>query len=114
MCSFAVGEAAIASVDALTDVEMYVMSIEEAKALMERSHEWAFWAAHYLIDGLYVLERRYTFLGQGDAMTRYSNLQRMRSYEILNNIPLQYIASYLGITPQTLSRVRRKLANRKK
>lgn len=110
MHSFVSGEPAIASVEALTEVEMYQASISDVKALTEESHEWALWACRYLCDGLYVLERRYTFLGHGDALTRYANLQRMRTFEILNQIPLQYIASYLGITPQTLSRVRRKLS----
>ncbi len=110
MHSFVTGEPAIASVEALTDVEMYQARINDIKALTEKSHEWALWACRYLCDGLYVLERRYTFLGHGDALTRYANLQRMRTFAILNRIPLQYIASYLGITPQTLSRVRRKLS----
>ncbi|MDE7159259.1 MAG: Crp/Fnr family transcriptional regulator [Muribaculaceae bacterium] len=110
MYSFAAGEPAIASVEALTDVVLYKARIQDIKRLIEESHEWALWGCRYLCDGLYVLERRYTFLGHGDAMTRYLNLQRMRTFEILNKIPLQYIASYLGITPQTLSRVRRRLA----
>ncbi len=110
MYSFVMGEPAIASVEALTDVEMYKAKIRDVKRLVEENHEWALWGFRYLSDGLYVLERRYTFLGHGDAMTRYRNLQRMRTFEILNKIPLQYIASYLGITPQTLSRVRRRLA----
>lgn len=39
---------------------------------------------------------------------RYKNLLEQRP-EIIQRIPLQYIASYLGITPVSLSRIRNKI-----
>lgn len=110
MFSFSRGLPAVASVEALTDMEVYTADIDKVKELIVNSPEWALWTSQYLIDGLYIIERRYTFLGQGDAYARYTNLQKMRSAKMLNFIPLQDIASYLGITPQTLSRVRRRIA----
>lgn len=114
MFSFAHNEPAVASIEALTAMDLLVADTQDIRKLIRSSHEWSLWTSEYLIDGLYVLERRYTFLGHGDAYTRYENLQRMRSFELLNQIPLQYLASYLNITPQTLSRVRRQLGRRMK
>jgi hypothetical protein len=39
---------------------------------------------------------------------RYENLLQQKP-EIIKRIPLQYIASYLGITPVSLSRIRNKI-----
>jgi CRP-like cAMP-binding protein len=39
---------------------------------------------------------------------RYLNLLK-KSPEILNKIPQKYISSYLGITPQSLSRIRKRI-----
>lgn len=110
MFSFRMGLPAMSSVEALTEADLLVAPIPEIKKLIVGNFEWAVWAAQFCIDGLYALERRYTFLGIGDAYTRYLNLQKFRSTQILNNIPLQHIASYLNITPQTLSRIRKRIA----
>lgn len=113
MHSFTKGLPAMSSVEALTDAELLVAPIGEAKRLIVENKEWAVWCAQFCIDGLYQLERRYTFLGLGDATSRYLNLQKFKSASLLNNIPLQHIASYLNVTPQTLSRVRNKLVKKK-
>lgn len=42
------------------------------------------------------------------AEERYENLQKKQP-EILQRTPQKYIASYLGITPQSLSRIRKKI-----
>ena len=42
------------------------------------------------------------------AEERYLHLMRQAPH-ILQNIPLKYIASYLGITPQALSRIRKNI-----
>ncbi|MEM6806742.1 MAG: Crp/Fnr family transcriptional regulator [Bacteroidota bacterium] len=43
------------------------------------------------------------------ATERYEDLQK-RSPKLLQSIPLKYIASYLGIQPESLSRIRKQLA----
>lgn len=109
MFSLAQNLPAIASIEALTSAEMYVMNKEVLYTLIHQSQEWAEWVSYFFIDGLYVLERRYTFLGRGDALSRYNNFLRMRPKWMVNLIPLKYIASYLNITPQTLSNLRRRV-----
>jgi len=42
------------------------------------------------------------------ALGRYHYLLK-QEHEVLNSVPLKYIASYLGITPQTLSWVRKNI-----
>lgn len=110
MFSFSKGEPAIASVVALIDSEVYYAPISEVKKLIVEDKDWAVWSSQYCIDGLYQLSRKYVFLGRGDAYTRYLNLMKYKTFQLLNNVPLQVIASYLDVAPQTLSRIRRRLA----
>ncbi|WP_031529632.1 Crp/Fnr family transcriptional regulator [Dyadobacter crusticola] len=48
------------------------------------------------------------FLNFGDSTTKYTELMR-RYPELVQQVPQQYLASYLKITPQSLSRIRRSL-----
>jgi CRP-like cAMP-binding protein len=51
------------------------------------------------------------FLNFGDAKTKY--LELLKRYPVLiQQVPQQYIASYLKITPQSLSRIRKELGNK--
>jgi len=53
-------------------------------------------------------EKHLFFLLNQSAKQRYTDL--IRTYpEYLKSIPLQYIASYLGITQETLSRIRKSI-----
>lgn len=110
MFSFCHNLPASSTIAALTNANGYSLRIEDARRLLDENEEWARWIAHYMLEGFFILERRQTLLGYGDAQSRYLNFLRARSAATFNNIPLQYIASYLGMTPQTLSRIRRKIA----
>lgn len=101
---------ASSTIAALTNAHGYSIRIEDVKRLVASNSEWAQWSINYLMEGFFVLERRQTLLGYGDAQSRYLNFLRARSAATFNNIPLQHIASYLGMTPQTLSRIRRNIA----
>ena len=55
-------------------------------------------------------EKRSRELSVLNAEQRY--LKLMNDYpEIIQNVPIQYIASFLGMKPESLSRIRRKIIN---
>lgn len=62
-----------------------------------------------LIDGLESWEKRDRQMLSGDAYTRFKNFYTLKPIDVLGQIPLQHVASYLRITPQTLSVFRRRL-----
>lgn len=51
------------------------------------------------------------FLNFGDAKTKYLELLK-RYPALVQQVPQQYIASYLKITPQSLSRIRKEVAGK--
>lgn len=52
------------------------------------------------------MERRIYMLQSTSARERYEEIIKQNG-ELLLQVPLQYIASFLGITPQHLSRLRK-------
>jgi len=53
-------------------------------------------------------QRELSLLNQS-AQQRYLDLFEEQP-ELLKNIPLKYIASYIGVTPQALSRIRKRIS----
>ncbi|WP_028980173.1 Crp/Fnr family transcriptional regulator [Sporocytophaga myxococcoides] len=56
------------------------------------------------------IKQRTEMLTNQNAEERYINLIRERP-KVIERIPQHYIASYIGIQPQSLSRIRKKLGN---
>ncbi len=56
---------------------------------------------------LFKAQREFSLLNK-TAEERYLELFEMRP-ELIRHIPLKYIASYIGVTPQALSRIRRRI-----
>lgn len=93
---------------ALTEIVAWQISYEGLQKVYEQTK-----AGNYL--GRFVSEklflrksrRELSFL-KSNAKERYLNLFNEQP-EILKFIPLKYVASYIGITPQGLSRIRRQI-----
>lgn len=63
-----------------------------------------------LLKRLATLQRRIIMLMSSSAKIRYENF--VEDYpQLINRIPLKMIASYLGITPEALSNIRKKIRN---
>jgi CRP-like cAMP-binding protein len=63
-----------------------------------------------IAENLFILmEKRINMLQSKSAQARYEGMMK-ENPEVLLQVPLQYTASFLGITPQHLSRLRKELA----
>ncbi len=94
------------TIQALTDCDLLVFPYAIMKQLYEQSHTWERFGrllSEYLVIGL---EERMTGLLMLSPEERYKNLLEGNKGKILERIPQHYIASYLGITPVSLSRIR--------
>lgn len=100
------------SIEALTDSHLLVFPYQVLSQLYRQSHAWEQFGrkvAEYLAIGL---EDRMSGLLMLSPEERYNALLQGNKHRILERIPQQYIANYLGITPVSLSRIRSRVHKR--
>lgn len=84
---------------------MMKVSKKDVDALVEESHEFAKWLLAVQTYKLYFNEHKYATIN-GNSKERLLALMHSRP-EIMAHVPLKVIASYLGITPTHLSRLKK-------
>jgi hypothetical protein len=87
------------------------LKFSDFEKLLAEEPEIHCWWSKALLDELYVLERRYVWIGNDSAAQRYETLVRTRP-DVINRVPVKYIAQYLHISPATLSRIRASLVGK--
>ena len=103
--SLVTGQPSAYAIQALKETRLVVFSYADWQALLPRSPVWAQLQQIILESALLMAERRERSLILDDAKTRY--LAFLREYPGLEAHVKQYdVASYLGVTPITLSRLR--------
>ena len=107
VASFFLQEPAKWNIQALTDTSVYTLTSDNYQKLRREVPEWDHYEKLFLIKLMSALENRvYTLLSMS-AEERYQYLFQSDS-NMFNELPLQYLASMLGMTPETLSRIRAK------
>lgn len=96
------------NIQALTDCELYTISQEDYKNIKEYVPNWPELEKLFISKCFITLENRVFEQISMSAEQKVSSLME-NNPDIFLYVPLQYIASMLGITPETLSRVRRKM-----
>lgn len=91
------------ALEAMSDAEDFFMSSVEAARIGRRLYE----------KEIFEIERWLLSSGAPRARERYETLLDEKA-ELLQHVPLKYIASYLFITPQSLSRIRAEMARGRK
>ena len=88
--------------------DLYIDALEDASLLVRpKDIRQELGNAGPLIKRLYVLQQRIIMLMSASAIERYEHF--VATYpDILQRVPQKMIASYLGITPEALSKVKRK------
>lgn len=93
-------------IDALGPCSLMTISGENYRALSDAVPTWEKLEKQFLAKCFAIMEDRVHDLLSRNARERYQRLFD-RDPELFNQVPLQYIASMLGMSPETLSRIRR-------
>ncbi|HLO55727.1 MAG TPA: cyclic nucleotide-binding domain-containing protein [Saprospiraceae bacterium] len=111
LASFVFQQTARWKIQALTDCELYVISRKDYQKIGEVIPRWTELEKLFITKCFIVLEDRVLQHLSMSAEERYHSLFSFNQ-ELFNQVPLQYLASMLGMTPETLSRIRKKATSR--
>lgn len=98
------------SIEALEDSEILEINWSSIQKLMEKDVFWVRFLLSFVEIGFIIKEKRERDLLLLDAETRYENF--LREFPGMDQrVKQTIVASYLGIKPETLSRIRRKIVS---
>lgn len=110
--SFLTGEPSRFNIDALEDAELLMISKDSFEGMMNALPKMERYFRILFQNNIIAKERRLESSITYGAEERYQQFAQANP-AIIQRVPQNLIASYLGITPETLSRIRRNLINRK-
>ena len=96
------------NVECITDCALLRISKPNLKTLIDTSDNFKVFSLMIFEQAITIAENRADELATLSAEQRYKKLLHEKP-EILQNVPIQYIASYLGMKPESLSRIRRQM-----
>ena len=110
--SFLTGEPATYNIDALEDSELVLISKAAQEELLKKVPKYETYTRLQLTGAYLAMQKRVTSIISLSLEQRYANLTSVYP-NIIQRVPQHMIASYMGLTPETLSRVRRKMTGKK-
>jgi CRP-like cAMP-binding protein len=110
--SFLTSEPSIYNIDAYEDSEVLLLNNVSFESMLEKVPKMERYFRLLTQNALVAMQRRLVASLSQTAEEKYSSL--VTTYpDIIQKVPQHMIASYLGITPETLSRIRRQILLRK-
>jgi CRP-like cAMP-binding protein len=106
--SYITGDATIENIQAIANSEIFILSKEVLDKAINESNNWMKYMKIVSETEYMKLEKRVFSFVSEKAKQRYISLLEQNPIYI-QQIPLQYLASYLGITQRHLSRLRREV-----
>jgi CRP-like cAMP-binding protein len=109
--SFMTGEPATYNIDALEDSELVLISKSAQEELLKKVPKYESYIRMQLTGAYLAMQKRLTSIISLPLEERYSNFTSIYP-NIVQRVPQHMIASYMGLTPETLSRVRKKMTGK--
>jgi CRP-like cAMP-binding protein len=103
---------AIYNIEAIEDSEVLNLSKQSMDEMMNQFPVMERYFRLLMQNNIIALQRRVIAYMSLSAEKKYIKLMDVCP-DIINRAPQQYVASYLGITPETLSRIRKQISQRK-
>lgn len=94
-------------IDTWGESELLVVSREDWLNLVTECHEAALWMLRISMEELFYQEYKNSRVNNGAAAERFNSLVRQRP-ELIGNVPQKILASYLGISPEYFSRLKKR------
>ena len=110
--SFLTSEPATYNIEALEDAELIMIDKPAHEELLKTMPKYETYTRLQITSAYLAMQRRLTSILSLSLEERYTNLTAIYP-DIVKRVPQHMIASYMGLTPETLSRVRKKLAANK-
>jgi len=110
--SFKAQKSTNTNIDALENSELFLMSYESWNRLSVAIPVWGSYIRDVLAEEYNAALARISDFTGASAEERYLHFVA-RYPDLFQRVPLYQIASYLGITPQSLSRIRKELSERR-
>ncbi|HEY9047100.1 MAG TPA: Crp/Fnr family transcriptional regulator [Ohtaekwangia sp.] len=110
--SFLTGEPATYNIDALEDSELVLVTKSAHEELLKVLPKYETYIRLQITNAYIALQRRLTTIISLPIEERYTIFTEMYP-DIVQRVPQHMIASYMGLTPETLSRMRKKMITRK-
>jgi CRP-like cAMP-binding protein len=95
------------NIQALTDTALFTIQKDSYNNIVEKVPRWPEIEKHFLISCFSIMESRIFGHLSMSADERYAVFYE-NNRELFNQVPLHYIASLLGMTPETFSRIRKR------
>jgi len=95
------------TVQALSDAELFTIDKADYQSIGQRVPEWHELEVRFIARCFTIMEDRIFMHLSMTAEERYWSFFE-NNKKLFNQVPLQYIASMLGMTPETFSRIRKK------
>lgn len=111
MYSFMTGNPATYNIDALEDSELVLISKVAQDEILKLVPEYEAYTRLQITGAYMAMQKRLTAMLSLSLEERYINLIQLYP-NLQQRVPQRMIASYLGLTPETLSRVRRKIKDK--
>lgn len=95
-------------IQCITDCQLWKISYNDFQELFHKIPAMREWGRAWMAFELYLSKKRATEMITESAKSRYLKLMEEKP-QVLQQAPLKYIASYLGITDTSLSRIRKEI-----
>ena len=110
--SFLTGEPATYNIDAIEDAELVLISKSAHEELLQKMPKYETFTRMNITGAYLAMQKRLTSIIGSSLEERYAKFTALYP-DIVQRVPQHMIASYMGLTPETLSRAKKQMSLRK-
>lgn len=110
--SFLTGEPATYNIDALDDTEMVLITKSAHEELLQKVPKYETFTRLNITGAYLAMQKRLTSIIGSSLEQRYADFTALYP-NIVQRVPQHMIASYIGLAPETLSRIRKRISTNK-